>query len=100
MPAFLSLTFLLFSIPPLFAFFGDIGEVAALIVSIAFLASIAPHLTPTARALRDFLTRPPSGSAITISHAQSCVLAFGDTAHISDVSFVPNQPTAGPTDPA
>ncbi|MBT2439027.1 hypothetical protein J7E93_02600 [Streptomyces sp. ISL-36] len=60
-PAFLSLTFLLLSVPPLFAFLGDIGELAAAIVSIAFLASIAPHLSPTARALRDFLTRPRQG---------------------------------------
>ncbi|MFE2556748.1 hypothetical protein ACFXGT_12040 [Streptomyces sp. NPDC059352] len=99
-PAFFSLAFLLFTVPPLFAFLGTIGELAAAVVSIAFLASIAPHLIPTARALRDFLTHPPAGSAVTINGVDSSVLAFGEDAHIQDVSFPLSQRTAGSTDRA
>ncbi|MFD6939701.1 hypothetical protein ACFWAP_26580 [Streptomyces goshikiensis] len=98
-PAFLALAFLLFTVPPLFTLLGSIGEFAALIVSIAFLASIAPHLAPTARTLRDFVTRPVAAPAVTVGHANSCVLAFGEGAQINDVSFLPNEPTAGATDP-
>ncbi|MGP3926585.1 hypothetical protein [Streptomyces sp. 8N616] len=92
-PAFFSLSFLLFTIPPLFAFLGSIGQLTAAILSIAFLASLAPHLAPTARALRDFLAPSQMSAALSVhGDHHSFVQMTGSHAQLhGDVSFVPSQ---------
>ncbi|WP_066955072.1 hypothetical protein [Streptomyces lushanensis] len=76
-PPFFTLTFLLFTVPPLFAFLGYVGELVAVVLAAAFLAGIAPHLAPTGRTLRDFLTRPESSEGIRINSVESSAFAIG-----------------------
>lgn len=76
-PAFFRLAFLLFTVPPLFTFLGDAGDVAAAVLSAAFLISLLPHLAPTGRALRDFLTRPEPSSGVHIGNVHASTFAVG-----------------------
>jgi hypothetical protein len=80
-PAFFTLAFLLFTVPALFSFLGDAGQVAAVVLGGAFLASLAPHLAPVGRTLRDFLTRldtqPPEGPRVSIERVDSSAFAIG-----------------------
>lgn len=85
-PAFFALTFLFFTVPPLFAFLGYVGEVVAVVLGAAFLTSIAPHLAPTGRTLRDFLTRPEPSDGIKINTVQSSAFAIGTS---SSAQYLP-----------
>jgi hypothetical protein len=80
MPAFFSLSFLLFTVPPVFSAFGFVGELTAAFVSASFIAAVVPHLAPTARALRDVLVRSDQpGRIVTVGgDVQDAVLAVGD----------------------
>ncbi|MGW6961268.1 hypothetical protein [Streptomyces chartreusis] len=88
MPAFFSLSFLLFTVPPVFSAFGFVGEVTAAFVSASFIAAAVPHLAPTARALRDVLFRSHQpGRILTVGgDVQEGVLVAGDNNMIRYVS--------------
>ncbi|MDQ0749653.1 hypothetical protein QF034_003884 [Streptomyces africanus] len=95
-PAFFTLAFLLFTVPPLCALLGDAGELAALVLGAAFLAGIAPHIAPTGRALRDFLTKPelPPQNVVNIESASSSSIAIGTSSSASSHhASPPDRPT-------
>ncbi|MGY0021520.1 hypothetical protein [Streptomyces sp. cg35] len=80
-PTFFSLAFLLLTAPQLAALLGDVGRVVGVALGAALLISSLPHVLPTGRALRDFLTRPePSRGAIHIGTVDSSTFAIGDRA--------------------
>lgn len=76
-PAFFTLAFLLLTVPPVFALLGYIGELAAVVVSVALLIGIGPHVAPAGRTLRDFLTRPEPPPGVHIGTVDSSTFAIG-----------------------
>jgi hypothetical protein len=95
-PAFFRLAFLTFTVPPLAALLGYVGQLAAVVLGVAFLISIAPHIAPTGRTLRDFLTRPePPQGGIHIGTVDSSTFAIGDHSSASSArpGHVPTQPS-------
>lgn len=81
-PAFFTLAFLLFAVPPLLALLGDAGELAGVALGVAFLIGATPHIAPVGRTLRDFLTRPepPSQTTVHIGTVDSSTFAIGESA--------------------
>ncbi|MEU0189808.1 hypothetical protein ABZ250_08120 [Streptomyces afghaniensis] len=98
-PAFFTLAFLLFTVPPLCALLGDAGELAALVLGAAFLTGIAPHIAPTGRALRDFLTKPelPPQNVVSIERASSSSIAIGTSSSASSHHTSPPDPPTQPS---
>ncbi|MFF6784936.1 hypothetical protein [Streptomyces sp. NPDC012510] len=94
-PTFFTLAFLLFAVPPLFTLLGDAGELAAVVLGAAFLISIVPHIAPTGRALRDFLTRPEPSNDVHIGNVTSSTFAIGrsSAAHSRHSADGPTQPS-------
>jgi hypothetical protein len=90
-PAFFALAFLTLTVPPLAALLGDVGELVAVVLGAAFLVGAAPHIAPTGRTLRDFLTRtePPQGN-IHIGTVDSSTFAIGERSSAS--SALPGVP--------
>ncbi|SES44734.1 hypothetical protein SAMN04487983_105615 [Streptomyces sp. yr375] len=83
-PAFFTLAFLLLTVPPVFSLLGYAGQLAAVVLSTAFLISIVPHIAPTGRTLRDFLTRPePLAPGIHIGSVDSSTFAIGTSSSAS-----------------
>jgi hypothetical protein len=95
-PTFFALAFLTFTVPPLAALLGYVGQLAAVVLGVAFLVSIAPHIAPTGRTLRDFLTRPETAQGgIHIGTVDSSTFAIGDRSSATSErpGRVPPQPS-------
>ncbi|GAA4307388.1 hypothetical protein GCM10023086_25930 [Streptomyces venetus] len=95
-PTFFALAFLTFTVPPLAALLGYVGQLAAVVLGVALLISVAPHLAPVGRTLRDFLTRPePPQAGIHIGSVDSSTFAIGDRSSASSEvpRHVPHQPS-------
>ncbi|QNP71688.1 hypothetical protein IAG44_21150 [Streptomyces roseirectus] len=87
-PAFFTLAFLLITVPPLVSLLGDAGRLAAVVLGVAFLIGAAPHIAPTGRTLRDFLTtRPAPSQDVHIGRVESSTFAIGDSSSAATTSY-------------
>ncbi|KND31575.1 hypothetical protein IQ63_25800 [Streptomyces acidiscabies] len=78
-PTFFTLAFLLVAVPPLVSLLGDTGRLAAVVVGGALLVAVTPHVAPTGRTLRDFLTQKPEPSTqVHIGSVAESTFSVGD----------------------